>query len=556
MATKPVIVIVDDDPSVLAAVARDLLARYGEQYRIVRADSGAAALASLKTLKLRGEPVALLLVDQRMPGMTGVELLGEAIALYPDVKRVLLTAYADTEVAIKAINDVGIDHYLLKPWDPPEEKLFPVIDDVLDDWQAAYYPPFQGVRVIGPRWSAETFALKDFLARNLIPYRWLDIEGNDEARELLAHLDLSDQRLPVVVLPDGRPLVRPTQSAVAEAVGFETVAAQPFYDLMIVGAGPSGLAAAVYGASEGLRTLLIERHAPGGQAGTSSRIENYLGFPSGLSGSDLARRAVAQTKRLGAEILSGEVVGIRADGQYKLIQLADGTEIASHAVLIATGVTYRRLNAPGIDRLTGAGVYYGGALSEAIATKGERVFIVGGSNSAGQAAIHFAAYADCVTLLVRGNDLGKSGMSQYLVDRIHATPNIQVWFGTNVLEAIGDSHLEALKISEARGDVTREITVPADDLFIFIGAQPITGWLNGLVALDPAGFVLTGGDAGTSQADLPRWPLQRQPFLLETSVPGIFSAGDIRHQSVKRIASATGEGAMAIQFVHRYLSTL
>jgi thioredoxin reductase (NADPH) len=556
MAMKPVIVIVDDDPSVLAAVTRDLQLHYGEQYRIVRADSGATALESLRTLKLRSEPVALLIVDQRMPGMTGVELLGEAILLYPDVKRVLLTAYADTEVAIKAINDIGLDHYLLKPWDPPEEKLFPVIDDVLEDWLAGYYPPFQGVRVIGPRWSAETFALKDFLARNLVPYRWLDIERDAEASDLLEQVGLTARQLPVVILPSGESLVQPSQMALAGAVGLGTSATQPFYDLVIIGAGPSGLAGAVYGASEGLRTLLIERQAPGGQAGTSSRIENYLGFPTGLSGSDLTRRAVTQAKRLGAEILSGDVVGIRTDGSYKLIQLADGTEIASHAILIATGVAYRRLDAPGIERLSGAGVYYGGALSEAIATKGERVFIVGGSNSAGQAAIHFATYADCVTMLVRGTDLAKSGMSQYLIDRIASTPNIQVWYGTNIVEAIGDANLTALKISEKRGDETREIVVPADDLFIFIGAQPTTGWLDGLVALDPAGFILTGSELNLARNGAPRWPLERQPFLLETNVPGIFGAGDIRHQSVKRIASATGEGAMAIQFVHRYLSSL
>jgi thioredoxin reductase (NADPH) len=491
-----------------------------------------------------------------MPGMTGVELLGEAILLYPDVKRVLLTAYADTEVAIKAINDIGLDHYLLKPWDPPEEKLFPVIDDVLEDWLASYYPPFQGVRVIGPRWSAETFALKDFLARNLVPYRWLDIERDAEASDLLEQVGLTARQLPVVILPSGESLVQPSQMALAGAVGLGTSATQPFYDLVIIGAGPSGLAGAVYGASEGLRTLLIERQAPGGQAGTSSRIENYLGFPTGLSGSDLTRRAVTQAKRLGAEILSGDVVGIRTDGSYKLIQLADGTEIASHAILIATGVAYRRLDAPGIERLSGAGVYYGGALSEAIATKGERVFIVGGSNSAGQAAIHFATYADCVTMLVRGTDLAKSGMSQYLIDRIASTPNIQVWYGTNIVEAIGDANLTALKISEKRGDETREIVVPADDLFIFIGAQPTTGWLDGLVALDPAGFILTGSELNLARNGAPRWPLERQPFLLETNVPGIFGAGDIRHQSVKRIASATGEGAMAIQFVHRYLSSL
>lgn len=554
MAQLPTILIVDDDESVLSAVSRDLQPRYGERYRTLRADSGASALQTLKRLKLRGAPVALLIVDQRMPGMTGIEFLRQAIELYPESKRVLLTAYADTEVAIQAINDVQLDHYLLKPWDPPEEHLFPVIEDALDEWQSTYFPPFEGIRIIGQRWSSETFQLKDFLARNLVPYQWMDIEGDAEAAALLDHAGLDTSHLPVVILPNGSTMVQPTQEDVANTVGLTTEAARPFYDLIIVGAGPSGLAGAVYGASEGLRTLLIERQAPGGQAGTSSRIENYLGFPSGLSGADLARRAVTQARRLGAEILTATVVGIRIEGPYRIVQLNDGSEVSCHALLITTGVSYRRLDAPGVEHLTGAGIYYGGALSEAIATRGERVFIVGGGNSAGQAATHFAKYAECVTILIRGDSLEKSGMSRYLVDRIEQTANIQVMLGMSVTEALGDGHLEGLRL--ANRESGQEMIVPADDLFVFIGAKPYTDWMSGLVALDGAGYVLTGPDLPASRNGDGAWPLKRTPFLLETNVPGIFSAGDIRHQSIKRIASATGEGAMAIHFVHRYLSTL
>jgi thioredoxin reductase (NADPH) len=554
MAQNPVILLVDDDPTVLAAVTRDLLPRYGERYRILRAESGLTALETLRELKLRNDPVALLVVDQRMPGMTGVEFLTEAIQLFPDVKRVLLTAYADTEVAIRAINDVQLDYYLLKPWDPPEEHLYPVLDDALEAWQASYFPPFEGIRIIGQRWSAQTFAIKDFLARNLVPYAWLDIERDDEARELLEQAQVSGDCLPVLLFPDGRVIESPALADVAAAVGLETSAANPFYDLVIVGGGPAGLAGAVYGASEGLRTLIIERHAPGGQAGTSSRIENYLGFPSGLSGSDLARRATTQARRMGAEILNGEVVGLRAAGPYRVLTLASGAEINAHAVLITTGVSYRKLAAPGVERLTGAGIYYGGALSEAIASRDENVFIVGGANSAGQAAIHFALYARCVTLLVRGDSLEKSGMSRYLVERIAQTPNIQVWHDTAVVEALGETHLEALKVENTR--LKREMVVPADSLFIFIGAKPYTGWLDGLVALDDQGYILTGTDTSRAKNGAPKWPLPRQPHLLETNIPGVFAAGDIRHQSMKRIASATGEGAMAIHYIHRYLGSL
>ncbi len=550
---KPVFLIVDDEPTVLAAVSRDLQPHYGDRFRILRADSGAVALETLRALKLREIPVALLLVDQRMPGMTGIEFLTEAIELYPDVKRVLLTAYADTEAAIRAINEVRLDHYLMKPWDPPEENLYPVLDDVIYDWLAAYAPPFDGIRIIGTRWSASTFEIKDFLARNLFPYRSLDIEGDNEARGLLELANANPRDLPVLLFPDGSALVQPTIGEVANRVGLETAATLPFYDLVIVGAGPSGLAGAVYGASEGLRTLMIEKQAPGGQAGTSSRIENYLGFPAGLSGADLARRGVTQARRLGAELLTGEVVRLRTSGQYRILELADGSEVSTQTVLLATGVSYTRLTAPGVAELEGAGIYYGGALSEAMTTKGEDVYMVGGANSAGQAAIHFSGYARSVRMLVRGESLA-SGMSQYLIDRIESTPNIEVWPYSSVVEAIGEGRLEALRITNSqRND---EQTVPASSLFVFIGARPTIDWLDSQIALDRQGYVITGPDLDRLPENPVRWPLKREPFLLETNVPGVFVAGDLRHQSMKRIASATGEGAMAIHFVHQYLSTL
>lgn len=554
MAEMPVILAVDDEPMTLNAVARDLQSRYAEQYRVLRAESGAVALETLRSLRLRNAPVALLIVDQRMPHMTGTEFLEKALILYPDVKRVLLTAYADTSVAIKAINDLGLDHYLLKPWDPPEEKLYPIVDDLLESWSAAYIPPFEGVRVVSHRWSAHAFELKDFMARNLVPYQSIDIERDEDAELLLDQAEASDTDLPLVIFPDGTVLAIPTIAEVARKLGLETTAVEEFYDLIIVGAGPAGLAAAVYGASEGLRTLIIERQAPGGQAGMSSRIENYLGFPAGLSGADLARRAVSQAQRLGAEILTSEVEQVRTEGPYRIVTLSDGSELHCYALVISIGVSYRTLDAPGIDRLQGVGVYYGGSLAEAVSLKGEDVFIVGGANSAGQAAIHFAKYARCVTLIVRGDSLAKSGMSQYLSDRIEHSENIRVWMNSNVVEAMGDDHLESLRI--ANSSTGEEVIVPASALFIFIGAMPNTEWLTDLIALDGPGYVLTGPDISQARNDVQRWPLQREPFLLETNVPGIFAAGDIRHRSMKRIASATGEGAMAIHFVHQYLSTL
>jgi thioredoxin reductase (NADPH) len=551
---KPVILTVDDEPEVLRAVGRDLRRQYGREYQIVAAGSGREALDALNQLKLRDAPVALLLVDQRMPGMTGVEFLDEALKLYPTAKRALLTAYADTEAAIRAINQLKLDYYLMKPWDPPDQYLYPVVDDLLEDWRAGYEPPVQGIRVIGHRWSPLSHQVKDFLARNQVSYRWLDIESDAEAGKLLALAGLGDTRLPVVMFEDGTFLQQPSNAEVAVRLGQSITASMPFYDLIIVGGGPAGLAAAVYGASEGLHTLLVEREAPGGQAGTSSRIENYLGFHSGVSGWELARRAVIQAKRFGAEILAPqEVQSVRVDDPYRIVRLADGTEISCHALLIATGVTYRKLDAPGVERLTGAGVYYGGSQAEAIFYRGEDVYIVGGANSAGQAAMYFSRYCRTVTMLVRGPSL-EQGMSKYLVDQIRATDNIRVLLNTGVVEAVGTDRLEAITIRDsATGEVC---TVPATALFIFIGAYPHTDWLAGVVERDDFGFIPTGPDLIRNGRPPAGWPLKRLPFWLESSVPGIFVAGDVRHHSVKRMASAVGEGAMAVQFVHQYLSTL
>jgi thioredoxin reductase (NADPH) len=551
---KPILLTVDDDPEVLHAIARDVRREYGNRYRVLRAGSGDQALTTLRQLKLSNDAVALILADQRMPGLSGVELLGEARQLFPDAKRALLTAYADTNAAIQAINDVQLNHYLMKPWDPPEEQLYPVLDDLLDEWQSTYYPPFEGIRLVGHRWSAIAFDTRYFLSRNLVPYEWLDVERSAEAEELLTQLSLDASELPALVFADGTVLVQPTHEQIAEKVGLRTHAEMAYYDLIIVGAGPAGLAAGVYGSSEGLKTLIIEREAPGGQAGTSSRIENYLGFPSGLSGADLARRGVAQATRLGAEFLTGDVASVHLNENYKIVRLADGTDVSCLALLISTGVQYRRLDVPGVERLTGVGVYYGGALSEAISTKGEDVYIAGGANSAGQAAIHFAKYARQVTLVVRGNDLGKSGMSQYLIDQIDQMSNIRVLLNSNIIEAIGEGHLEALRLIHSNSGL--EETVPAQSLFVFIGARPYTDWISDLIAVDAQCYVLTGPDLEKGRDSGIRWPLKREPFWLEASVPGVFVAGDVRHRSMKRIASATGEGAMAIHFIHQYLGGL
>ncbi len=548
---KPVIFTIDDDLAVLQAIARDLRQHYGDRYRIIRADSGASALEATQQLKLRGSTVALFLADQRMPQMSGVEFLEQASKIFPTAKRALLTAYADTDAAIDSINKAQLDYYLLKPWDPPEEKLYPVLDDLIQDWQANFKPAFQGVKIVSDRWSPESHALRDFLARNQVPYRWLDVEREAEARQLIAFASGSvAPKLPLVLLPDGEQLVRPDIAELARQVGMQREAANPFYDLAIVGGGPGGLAAAVYGASEGLRTVAVEREAPGGQAGTSSRIENYLGFPTGLSGGDLARRAVAQARRLGAELLTPqEATCIRSQDGYHTVALSDGSEISCHALILAMGVSWRRLTVPGIEKFTGAGVYYGAAQTEAIACKDEEVYLVGGANSAGQAAMYFSKYARKVRMLVRGESLAKS-MSQYLIDQIEGTENIEVLPFHSVVEARGGDRLESLLVKNSQ---TEEIaTLAANSLFIFIGATPSTEWLEGLVVRDERGFICTGPDvaAGTP------WPLERDRFLLETSTPGIFAVGDVRRGSVKRVASSVGEGSICVQFVHRHLANL
>ncbi len=547
--SRPILLAVDDDISVLEAVVQDLRRNYGSTYRVVRAGSGQAALDTLKQLKLREESVGLLLSDQRMPGMTGVEFLEASQAIYPDSKRVLLTAYADTEAAIRAINSARIHYYLTKPWDPPEEKLYPVLDDLLQDWNAGYQPKFEGLRVIGHRWSLKDHSLRTFLSRNHVPYRWLDAETSEDAQKLLQERSLDPDVLPVVIFSDGSALADPEQEILAARVGLRTQAAQDFYDMVVIGAGPAGLAAAVYGASEGLKTLVIEPEAPGGQAGSSSKIENYLGFPSGITGADLGRRAHMQGVRFGAEFLTQRAINIRADGQYRFVDLADGREVSSHVLLLATGVQYRRLDIPGADALTGRGVYYGAALVEAAACKDEEVYVVGGANSAGQAALHFAKFACKVTMLVRAESL-EASMSKYLIDEIERTSNIVVEPKTQVLEALGVDHLECLRISGPDGETVRK----AGSLFVFIGAVPGTKWLPPSILRDDKGFVLAGPELKVSPKFAGTWKQARDPYLLETSVPGIFVAGDVRHGSVKRAASAVGEGSIAVQFAHQYLA--
>ena len=552
---KPVLLTVDDDREVLRAIERDLRRKYASDYRVLRAESGTVALEMVRELKVRNNAVALFLIDQRMPGLSGVQFLEKAIELRPDAKRVLLTAYADTDAAIAAINEAGINHYLLKPWDPPEENLYPVLDELLEDWQAAFRPKFEGVRVLGHRWSPASHNIKDFLARNHVPYQWLDIEiadADEDVRGLVQLISEEEKEtLPLVLLPDGVRLCQPSLVDLAGYVGLKTRAEEAFYDLAIVGGGPAGLAAAVYGASEGLRTVMIEREAPGGQAGMSSRIENYLGFPSGLSGNDLARRAVVQARRFGVEILSAEATSLRLDGPYRFLKLADGEEISCHALLVATGVQWRKLESPGVERLTGAGIYYGAAMTEAISTRDEDVFIVGGANSAGQAAMYFSKYARRVVMLVRGPSLAAS-MSQYLINQLKQTPNIQIEFNSSVIEAHGDDHLEAISV---KCTVTDEVNkLPANSLFVMIGAAPNTEWLANIVERDERGFILSGPMLMRDGKRPRGWTVDRDPGLLETNVPGIFVVGDVRHGSVKRVASGVGEGSVAISFVHQYLS--
>lgn len=553
MATTPspraLILAVDDDPAVGRAVERDLRRRYGSRYRVVLADSGEAGVDVVEQVVRRGEPVALLVADQRMPGMSGVEFLARALKVAPQAKRVLLTAYADTEAAIRAINELRLDQYLMKPWDPPEDRLYPVLDDLLEDWEAdsAARLAEPGLRLVGHRFSAEAHAARDFLARNGVPYRWLDV-GDPEAARLVTAARLDGSRLPVLFLEDGEALVQPSHSDVATRIGLRTEAELPFYDLVIAGGGPAGLAAAVYGASEGLRTLLVERHAAGGQAGQSARIENYLGFPTGLSGADLARRATTQALRLGAELLTArEVTAIRENGPARLITLDGGEEIACHSVVIATGVNYARLDAPGVERLTGAGIYYGAAPAEAAAVEGEHVVVVGAANSAGQAAVHLSGRARRVTMLCRADSLGKS-MSHYLVEQIGSLPNIEVKIHATVAAAAGDDRLQELTVAVDG----REERLSVTSAFVFIGARPQTDWLGDTVARDAAGFILSGPAVARIEGRH-RWALERDPFLLETSLPGVFVAGDVRDQSIKRVASAVGEGSMSVPFVHQYL---
>src|ERR1700722_9229535 len=554
---KPVLLTVDDDPEVLRAIERDLRGHYAQNYRVMRADSGDAGLATLRELKARNNPVALVLADQRMPHMDGVGFLAEAMDIHPQAKRALLTAYADTNAAIDAINEARIHYYLMKPWDPPEEKLFPAIDDLLHDWTSQFRPPYEGIRVLGTRGSSRSYELRDFLARNQVPYQWIDVEvaaSDADVRRLCESLGPQADNLPLILFPDGQRISEPTQQAVADKIGLRTHALTNFYDLAIVGGGPAGLAAAGYGASEGLRTIIIEREAPGGQAGLSSRIENYLGFPSGLTGGDLARRAVAQARRFGVEIVSPqEAMALRVDGPYRYLRLNDGTELSCHALLLATGVQWRKLDIPGMDRLQGAGVYYGAPSLEASSCKGEDVYIIGGANSAGQAAMSFSQYARRVVMLVRGESLGAT-MSQYLIEQVQNTANIHVEYRTRVSEVHGDDHLEAVSFTcDLTGGVSR---VSASSLFVFIGAEPRTTWLDGAVERDERGFILTGPDL-LKPGKRPRgWTLERDPSLLETNIPGVFAVGDVRYGSVKRVASGVGEGSVAIQFVHQYLSNV
>lgn len=545
------ILAVDDDPQVLAAVTRDLTARYAEEYQIVSADSGAEALGSVREISDRGRTIAAFVVDQRMPSMTGTEFLLDAQRTFPDAKRLLLTAYADTEAAIEAINEVGLDQYLMKPWTPPDEKLYPVLDDALEDWQAHADKPFEGVRVFGTTWSPPTYEVKAFLARNEVPYVFIDIDKDEEGATAAAEAADGTTELPIVLLEDNTVFINPDKATLAEAVGIHTVPESPFYDLIVIGGGPAGLAASVYGASEGLTTVMIEKEAPGGQAGTSNRIENYLGFPKGVSGQDLARRAIAQATRLGAELITAaEVDKVDVAGPLKKVHLTDGSELTCRALLIASGMTVRRLNVPGYERFEGAGVYYGAAATEASTYKGKPVYVIGGANSAGQAAVMFSKTSSKVTMIVRAGDLGEK-MSAYLVDQIGAIDNIEVLTSTSVVEVTGADRVDGIKLRNR--DSGEEETREASALFIFVGAIPHSGFLGDTIEKNEKGFVYTGTDV---QSFTDAWQLDRDPLPLETSVPGVFAAGDVREGAVRRVASAVGEGSIAVSFVHRYLDTV
>ncbi len=552
--SKPVILTVDDDPEVLNAVERDLRNHFRTDYRVVKSSSGAQALEAVRQLQERGAQVALFLVDERMPQMTGTQFLVEAIKLYPDARRVLLTAYADTETAITAINRIGLDHYLLKPWEPPSERLYPVLDDLLSDWFARARPAFDGIRVAGSALSPASYAVKDFLASNQVPYQWLDMENDATVRELLGGASGFATHLPIVFFPDGATLVQPTARELAEKLGMQTQAQKPFYDLIVVGGGPAGLAAAVYGASEGLRTILVERSAPGGQAGTSSRIENYLGFPGGVSGADLARRAATQARRFGAELITAqEAVALKREDPYRRVTLTDGSELSSYAILIAPGMEVRRLEAEGLDAFVGTGVFYGAALAEAATYRGQDVVIVGGANSAGQGAMFFSRHARKVTMLVRGSHLS-DGMSHYLVDRIAEAPNVTVQTNTAVAGARGNGRLETVVVTDTVTGEQRELAASA--MFIFIGTAPRTALCADLVLRDDQGFILTGRDVMADGQRPSGWTANRDPFPFETSVPGIFCAGDARAGSGKRVASAVGEGSATVSMIHQYLQTV
>lgn len=551
---KPFILTVDDELMVLNAIERDLRQHYGRDYRIIKANSGHDALEAVRQLKQRNDPLALVLADQRMPQMEGIEFLAEVLKFFPDARKVLLTAYADTQAAIASINQVGLDYYLLKPWDPPEQHLYPVLDDLLGDWQATVPVPYDGIRVAGTLWSPRSHNVKDFLSRNRIPYLWLDLEKDSEAATIAEATLQGSMRLPLVFFPDGTFEVDPDNRTLAEKVGLRTQATQPFYDLIIVGGGPAGLGAAVYGASEGLRTAMIEKEATGGQAGTSSRIDNYLGFPKGLSGSELAQRATAQAIRFGTEILTAqEAVSVRVEGPYRIVMLKDGTELSCHALIIAAGATVQKLDLPDVERLTGAGIFYGAALTEAGHYRDEHVFVVGGANSAGQGAMFFSRFAQTVTMLVRAKSL-EQGMSQYLVDQINMTENIHVRLCAVVAGVEGDQQLQAVTIRDVNtGEVE---TLPAAAMFLFVGAVPHSDVVAGVVERNPSGFILTGQDVIHKGKRPKGWTLARDPYYLETSVPGIFAVGDVRHGSVRRVASAVGEGAIAVGLVHQYLKTV
>ena len=552
--TKPVILIVDDDAAVLSAIERDLRQHYRADYRVMKAGSAAEGLATARELAARNAQVALFLVDQRMPGMTGLELLSEVVQLHPQSRRVLLTAYADTDVAIAGINEIALDHYLMTPWDPPEQRLYPVLDDLLSEWRARVEPSFDGIRVMGSEWSPASFEAKEFLSRNRVPYQWVDLDRDATARTLVESLVGDVARLPVVVFPDGTHLVAPTHVELAAKSGLQTQANRPFYDLIVVGGGPAGLANAVYGASEGLRMVIVESHSTGGQAGTSSMIENYLGFPAGVTGSDLAQRATAQARRFGTEVLAGQpVVALRREDPYRVVVLADGTELTAYCVVITTGMSARMLRVPGLEPLQGVGVYYGAAMSEAARYRARDVCIVGGANSAGQGALFFSRYARRVYMLVRASGLGPV-MSQYLVDRIQATPNIELVTGADVDAVEGSASLEAVVVKTAATGARR--TIPCSAMFIFIGVKPYAEAFSDVLQLDDSGFVLTGADLPREHGRPRGWPLTRAPYAFETSVPGVFAAGDVRSGANRRVAAAVGEGSAAIYSVHRYLRTV